>query len=279
MLRPLFRPYATDFGRKILITISVSPIAFLNVRWYGIMVALAVVTVVLWTMWQVRRGANLSYETVITAALVGIPSGIIISRLLHVVDQLDFYSQNPGQIVGASGLTIYGAILGAVLGIWIYSRFSHFRFGYFADLVAPGVILAQAVGRVGCTINGCCYGIEAPAWLPWSVVYTHPESYAPLGIAVHPTQIYELVFCLIGFAVLFKLRGHFKPEGSLFLIYLSLYSMWRVGIGFLREGTPFLFGLHQAQVIGIIVLIIVISLLALRTRWVGSGEKAQVTGS
>ncbi len=94
-----------------LITISVSPIAFtigaVSIRWYGIMVALAVVTVVLWTMWEVRRGANLSYDTIFTAALVAIPSGIIISRLLHVVDMWDYYFANPGQLIGFSGLTIW----------------------------------------------------------------------------------------------------------------------------------------------------------------------------
>ncbi len=255
-----------------MLTISIDPIAFtigsISVRWYGIMVALAVLVVVLWMLREVRRGANLSYDTILTAALVGIPSAVIISKLLHVIDRFDFYIQNPGQIFGFEGLTIYGAILGAVLGIWIYSKFSNFQFGYFADLVAPSVILAQAVGRVGCTINGCCYGVEAPAWLPWSVVYTQPESYAPLGVALHPTQLYEIIFCLIVFGVLLRLRGHFKPDGSLFLIYLGLYSLWRVGIGFLRDGTPFLFGLHQAQLIGIIVLAIAIPLLVLKTRWV-----------
>jgi phosphatidylglycerol:prolipoprotein diacylglycerol transferase len=258
-----------------LITIRINPVAFtiggVSVRWYGIMVALAVVVVVLWMLREIRRGAALSSDTILTAALVGIPSGVIISRLLHVVDRLDLYLQNPGLIFGFEGLTIYGAVLGATLGIWIYSKFSNFRFGYFADLVAPGVILAQAVGRVGCILNGCCYGKETS--LPWGVVYTHPESYAPLGVAVHPTQLYEIIFCLIVFALLLKLRGHFKPDGSLFLIYLSLYSLWRVGIDFLREGTPFILGLHQAQVIGIIVLAIAIPILALRTRWV----KAETT--
>jgi phosphatidylglycerol:prolipoprotein diacylglycerol transferase len=228
------------------------------------MIALAVVVLILWAAWQVRRGANLSYDTVLTAALVGIPSGVIISRLLHVLDQLDFYIQNPGQIIGGEGLTIWGAVLGATLGIWIYSRFSQLNFAYFADLLAPGVVLAQAVGRVGCTINGCCYGIETS--LPWGVIYTNPASLAPLGVAVHPTQIYEIIYLLMLFGVLFSLRGRFKPDGSLFLIYLSLYSLWRVGIDFLREGTPFLFGLHQAQILGIIVLAIAVPILALRTR-------------
>ena len=253
-----------------MIIISINPVALtigsVEVRWYGILVALAVLTIVLWVLREVRKGANLSYDTVFTAALVGIPSAIIISKLLHVVDLWGYYIQNPGQIIGGAGLTAWGAILGAALGIWIYSRFTKLQFGYFADVTAPGIILAQAVGRVGCTINGCCYGL--PTSLPWGVVYTHPDSLAPLGIAIHPTQPYELIYNLIVFGILFTLRGRLKPDGSLFLIYLSLYSLWRVGIDFLREGTPFLFGLHQAQVIAIIVLAIAIPILVTRTRWV-----------
>ena len=251
-----------------MIEIGIDPVAFFGVRWYGIFIALAIISIVLWAAWQIRRGAKISYETLFTAALVGIPSGIVFARLLHVIDLWDHYSQNLGQIIGAAGLTAYGAVLGAALGIWIYSKFSKLQFSYFADLVAPAIISAQAIGRVGCTINGCCYGIEAPTWLPWSIVYTHPNSFAPLGVATHPTTVYELIYNLIVFAVLLKLRGRFKPDGSLFLIYLSLYSLWRLATDFLRIGTPFLFGLHQAQVIGIIVLVITVPLLVLRTRWI-----------
>jgi phosphatidylglycerol:prolipoprotein diacylglycerol transferase len=266
-----------------LITISINPIAFTiggaSVRWYGIMVALAVAVVVLWTLWAVKREAKLSYETVITAALVGIPSGIIFSKLLHVIDMWDYYTANPGLIWGFAGLAIWGAVLGATLGVWIYSKFRNLQFGYLVDLVAPGIILAQAVGRVGCTINGCCYGV--PTSLPWGVIYTHPESYGyaaslalPEGMGLHPTQVYEIIFCLIVFVVLLRLRGHFKPDGSLFLIYLSAYSLWRIGIDFLREGTSFLFGLHQAQVIGIVVLLIAVPIMVMRTRWVKAESKA-----
>jgi len=258
-----------------LITIGVNPIAFtigeISVRWYGVMIALAVVVLILWMVWQIRRGADISYDRLLTVALIAIPSGIIISRLLHIIDLWGFYMANPGLLWGFGGLTIWGAILGATLGIWIYSRFSDFKFGYFMDLVAPGVLLAQTVGRVGCTINGCCYGKASS--LPWSVVYTHPDSYAPLGIAVHPTQPYEIIFLLIVFGVLFWLRRRFQPEGSLFLIYLSMYSIWRLGLGFLRDGTDFLFGLQQAQVVGIVVLLIVIPMLVIKTRWVkGEGR-------
>jgi phosphatidylglycerol:prolipoprotein diacylglycerol transferase len=253
-----------------LITISINPVAFtigdISIRWYGIMVALAVVELILWLMWRIRRGADISSDSVITVALIAIPSGIIISRLLNIIDLWSFYMANPGLILGFEGLTIWGAILGATLGIWIYSRFTNFKFGYFMDVVTPGVLLAQVIGRVGCTINGCCYGNECS--LPFGVIYTNPNSYAPVGVAVLPTQLYEIAFLLAVFGVLFWLRKRFRPDGSLFLIYLSLYSAWRLGIGFLREGTDFLFGLQQAQVIGIIVLLIVIPLLVIRTRWV-----------
>ncbi len=252
-----------------MIPISIDPILTIgpiSIRWYGIFIALAVLTVVLWTVKEARKEHNLSYETVFNAALVGIPSGIIFSRLLHVIDLWEHYSHNPGQIIGASGLTAWGAVLGAALGIWIYSKVRRLQFGYLADLIAPGIILSQAVGRVGCTINGCCYGTETS--LPWGIVYTDPESFGPIGIAVHPTTVYEIVYNLIVFGVLLKLRGRLKPDGSLFLVYLGLYSLWRVGISFLREGTPFLFGLHQAQVIGIVVLALTIFLLAYRAQWV-----------
>ncbi len=259
-----------------MIDIGVNPVVFtiglMSVRWYGILVALAILTLILWTLREVRRKGNLSYDTVFMAALVGIPSGIVVSRLLHVVDSWDYYSRNPGQIIGGAGLTIYGAVLGAALAIWIYSKVSKFQFGYFADLIAPGIILAQMLGRVGCTINGCCYGI--PTSLPWGIIYTHPDSIGFGAGVVHPTQVYEFVALIIIFGILLILRGRLKPDGSLFLIYLGLYSAWRLGVGFLRAGTPFLFGLQQAQVIAIIVLAITIFLLAYQVRWVKAESSA-----
>lgn len=251
-----------------MIDISMNPVLTIgpiSIRWYGVMVTLGIIVLILWMLREVRKGANLSYDNILTAAAVGIPSGIVFSKLLHVIDHWQYYMQNPGEIFSAGGLTIWGAILGATLGIWIYSRFSKFQFGYFSHFLTPGLILAQTVGRVGCTINGCCYGSESS--LPWAIVYSHPESYGPLGISTQPTTVYEMIFLLTVFAILMPLRQRFKPDGSLFLVYLSIYSLWRIGSDFLRDGTPFLFGLHEAQVTGIIVLAITIPILALRTRW------------
>ncbi len=257
-----------------MIEINISPIAFtigsIKVAWYGIMVALAVVTVVTWALVAVRKDPRITNDIVLNAALAGIPAGIIGARLLHVIDHWSDYKDNLGAIIGGDGLAIYGAVLGAALGIWIYSCFRKIPYGHLGDVVAPGIILAQAIGRVGCTLNGCCYGTVCD--LPWAVTYTHPESLGPSGIFVHPTQVYEIIYNLIVFGILLALRGRFRPDGSLFMIYLALYSVWRFGVDFIREGTDFLFGLHEAQIISIIVLIVTITLLSWRTRWVKKGE-------
>ncbi len=264
-----------------VITIGIDPVAFtigsFSVGWYGIMVALAVLSLVVWALVSVKRGSGLTYNEVVNAAIVGIPSGVIFSRLLHVLDMWNYYSQNPWKIIGGSGLSIWGAVLGAALGIWIYSRFSKVSFGHLADVIAPGIILAQAIGRVGCTILGDDTGLATS--LPWGVIYTSPNSPTnqAIGLAVtHPVVTYEIIFNLIVFGILLMLRKKLKPDGSLFLVYLGLYSIWRISSDFLREGTDFLFGLHQAQVIGIIVLVICVVLLIVRkTRWVKDEEAAE----
>ena len=269
-----------------MINFGVNPIAFqagsFSLRWYGMFLALAVVWLIFWMWLQVKKGAKISLDTVLSLALVGIPSGIIFARLLHVIDDIVIaslhpelaasgkvinYLQHPGLIIGGEGLTIYGAVLGAALGVWIYCKITKTKMGYIVDLLAPGIIMAQAIGRVGCLLNGCCYG--TPTTLPWGLVYTDPQSFGFTGgIPCQPTVAYEIIFCVIIFVVLLMLRKKLKPDGSLFALYLALYAVWRLGIDFLRDGTPFLFGLHQAQVISIIVLAITVPWMIKNTRWV-----------
>jgi phosphatidylglycerol:prolipoprotein diacylglycerol transferase len=192
------------------------------------------------------------------------------ARLFHVIDGWDYYSQNLGAIFGGAGLSVFGGIVGVSLFFWIYSRKRHYPFWFIADLAAPGTLLAQAIGRVACTINGCCFGLScalaAPSWLPWGIIYTHPNSYAPLGVALIPVTVYEIIFNMALFGILLKLRGRLKPDGALFMLYLAAYSAWRIGSGFLRVGTPYLFGLTAAQYISIAVLAFAISALVLMMR-------------
>ena len=268
-----------------MINFDVSPIAFqfgtFVVRWYGLFLALAVLWLIFWMYWQVRKGAKISLDTVLTMALVGIPSGIIFARLLHVADNIVVasfhpelaesgkvinYLQNPALIVGGEGLSAYGAILGASLGIWVYFKIAKVKIGYAFDLLAPAIIFAQAIGRFGCLFNGCCYG--TPTSLPLGLNYTDPSSLGfTYGIPTQPTVAYEIIYCVIIFGVLLAVRKRLKPDGSLYLLYLASYAVWRLGIDFLRDGTPFLFGLHQAQIISILALVIAVPWMIKHTRW------------
>lgn len=253
------------------IEIGIDPVAFtigsFSLRWYGIFVVLAVLFICLW-VWQAGKRAGLTWAFILSAAPLVIVFGIVVSRLLHVLDRLDIYMSNPAAIIGFEGMTIFGAILGGLLGLWIYCRLRRVPFAPLADLAAPGIILAQAIGRIGCNINGCCYG--KPTSLPWAYVYTHPNSYAPLGTAIHPTQAYELLWDLAVFALLFWLfRGHLRPKGSLFAMYLALYSIGTLGIRFMRGDTiPIFDGIHEGQIIALVILAVTVPFLIWKTRWV-----------
>ncbi len=267
------------------IHININPVVFtlggLEVRWYGVMMAIGVAVLITWAFQQVKRGANITYDHLMGAAMVGIPSGIVFARLLHVIDLWSYYSQNPGKIIGGEGLTIYGAILGAALGVWIYCRINKISFGYMTDVITPGIIMGQMLGRVGCLINGCCYGTTSEN-NPIAIIYDLPNSFGPLGIPTQPTVAYEILFLGALLAFILAFRKYFKPAGVQFLFYLGMYSLWRIGIGVLRAGlTSFIdwhvFGIHialeQAQFIGIIAAVICFSLIIYRVRKSGSAPE------
>ena len=252
-----------------MITININPVAFslgaFDVRWYGIMVALAVVAVIVISLLEARR-VGLAEEHIYSVGLWAIIGGIIVSRLLHVIDKWNYYMANPAQIIGFEGLTVYGAVLGALLAVLIYCWVKKISFWLIGDVIAPGAILGQAIGRIGCIMNGCCYGL--PTSLPWGVVYTNPGSYCPLGEPFQPTQIYHLIWNLIGFGILWSLRRQLKPQGSLFLLYLALYAAGDLSIRFARVGEPFrsgmFFNMQQAQLIGIVILVVTVPWLIVR---------------
>ena len=252
-----------------MITININPIVFsigpFDVRWYGIMVVLAVVAVIALAILEARR-VGLSEDHIYNVALWGIIGGILVSRLLHVIDKWDYYMANPRQIIGFEGLTVYGAVLGALIAVLIYCRVKKISFWQMGDIIAPGAIVGQAIGRIGCLLNGCCYGL--PTSLPWGVVYTNPASFCPLGESFQPTQVYHILWDLIGFGILWLVRRRLEPKGSLFLLYLAIYAAGDLSIRFVRVGEPFrsglFFNLQQAQLIGILVLLVTVPWLIIR---------------
>lgn len=248
-----------------MITVGINPVALsigaFEVRWYGIMVVLSIVALIAISLREAKR-VGMPTEHIYNLGLWAIISGIIVSRLFHVVDKWEYYAAHPAQIIRFEGLTIYGAVIGAMIAVLVYSWVKKLSFWQIGDIAAPGALVGQAIGRIGCLINGCCYGL--PTSLPWGVVYTHPASYAPIGEAVHPAPIYHLLWNLMAFGILWWLRTRLKPAGSVFLAYLALYATGDLFIRFVREGEPFLFGMQQAQLIGMAILLITVPWLTIR---------------
>lgn len=245
--------------------IGVNPVAFsigaLEIRWYGIMVVLAVIAILAIALLEAKR-LRIEQDHVYNLAIFAVIGGMIFSRLIHVIDRWDYYIQHPSQIIGFEGVGVYGAVIGVLLAIVIYCSVKKLSIWLIADLVSPGSLVGMAVGRVGCILNGCCYGVESDAFC--SVTYTNPNTYAPLNVSVLPTQFFHLIWNLAAFAVLWALRKRLQPRGNLFLLYLALYAMGDLIIRFFRQGTPWLFGMQQAQLIGIVILVVTVPWFILR---------------
>jgi phosphatidylglycerol:prolipoprotein diacylglycerol transferase len=261
------------------LTIGISPVlvhlGVLEIRWYGVMVALAVVAVIAISLREAKR-RGVAQEHIYNLAVWAVLGGIIMSRLLHVIDEWQYYVAHPQQLISFAGLTIYGAVLGALIALAVYAWVKKLSIWQLADTVAPGAILGQAVGRIGCTINGCCYGLENPPWWAGAIVYTNPQHAllgTPVGVPLYPTQLYHLAWNLIGFAVLWSLRKRLAPLGSLFLLYLAIYAAGDLAIRSVRQGVPFLFGLQQAQLIGSAILLVTVPWLCVRI-WLAKRKAA-----
>jgi phosphatidylglycerol:prolipoprotein diacylglycerol transferase len=253
-----------------MLTISIDPIAFnigsLEIRWYGIMVALGVASLLVIMLREAkRRGIP---RDIYSIFLWGVIGGLIGGRLTYVIYYWDHFMANPREIIGFQGLAQNGMIIGIIVAALIYMWVTRMRFSTLlsmGDALAVGAPVALAIARVGCTLNGCCYGIPVSD-LPWAVVYTHPNSLAPLNTPLHPTQIYHLLWNLIVFVIVWRLRGRFKPEGSLFFFFLCILAVGDFGIRFLRTDVPVLGGLRQAQVLDIGILAVFLPWLIIKMR-------------
>lgn len=248
-----------------MINIDLSPIAFnigpLEIRWYGIMVVLAVVAIIAISLLEAKR-LGIAEDHIYSLGAWAVVGGVLFSRIIHVIDKWDYYIAHPMQIFTFEGLAVYGAVIGVILAIVIYCLVKKLSIWLIADIISPGALVGMAIGRIGCAFNGCCYGLTTS--LPWAVEYTCEQSYAPLGVPLHPTQIYHIIWNLVAFGILWSLRRRLKPTGSVFLIYLAFYAAGDLVIRAFRDGEPFLFGLQEAQLIGIIMLVITVPWLIIR---------------
>jgi len=236
-------------------------IGTLEIRWYGVLVVLAVIAVIALSLVEARR-RGIAQDVVWDAGLWAVVGGIIGARLLHIIDRWQYYLYHPEQLLNFAGLAIWGAVLGGLIAILIYCLVKKMSFWLLGDITAPGAILGQTIGRVGCLVNGCCFGLTCE--LPIAVIYSNPSSYAPIGVPLYPTQLFHIIWDLAGFAILWSLRKKLKPDGTLFLLWLIFFGTGDFIIRFFRESEPFLFNLPQAQVIDILIVAVAVVMLSVR---------------
>lgn len=260
--------------------------------WHGVMTFVAVATAVfLVARWGGKEGLNV--DSIYSVAVWAIIGGVIGARILHVIDFWnEVYKDDIVSIftVWSGGIAIYGAILGGFVGgaLYIVIRNSNwflaiwgkvFPFmgephranlpgiGRLADITAPALLIAMAIGRIGDVINGEHFSKATD--LPWGVIYTHANSPGIFRPPTHPAVAYELIFDLVLLAAIWPLRDRLRPHGMFFALYLGTYSIGRFFLSFLREEFNEYFGaLNEAQVVAIIVVIITVPLLVWKAQLV-----------
>jgi len=229
----------------------IDPIAFhlgpLKVHWYGIILALAMLSGTVLAAREAKR-KGLDPEHLYNLALYLIPGAILFARIYYVIFNWGYYQNNPGEILALwhGGLAIHGAVLGGLLIGYFYTCYHRLVFWQWADIIAPSLILGQAIGRWGNFVNQEAYGV--PTDLPWAMYIA--------GEYRHPTFLYESLWNLGVFALLLYQRSKNRQllTGDLFLLYLVCYSLGRFWIEGLRTDSLMLGPLRMAQVISLLFI-------------------------
>jgi len=200
-----------------------------TIAYYGIMITIGVIAAIVLSYLEAKRRHD-DTRHIFNIVLIILPLGAIGARLYHVIDQWSYYSQRPSMIIGGAGLGIFGAIIGGVIGLIIYTRWQKLSTLHWLDIVAPGVILAQAIGRWGNYFNQELYGY--PTNLPWGI-YIDPTHRLP-GYEGYthfqPLFFYEFLWDLLGCILLLSIGRKWQKRlltGDIFLSYVIYYSIGR----------------------------------------------------
>jgi len=255
-----------------MLTINVNPVAFtigsLPIRWYGIMAAIGVASLLVIMLREAKRRGIKDIYGIFFWGIVG---GLIGGRLAYVIYYWDRFMANPREIFGFQGLAQMGMIVGIIVAALIYMAVTRMRFSKLltiGDAFIVGGLVALAIGRIGCTLNSCCYGQPSPFhFFPLAVIYTNPNSLPPLNTPLYPTQIYHVLWNLIAFATVWRFRGRFKPEGSLLFFGFCIYAIGDLSLRFLRGGRePLFLGVDDAQFVDLAIFVIFLSWLIVKQR-------------
>ncbi len=268
-------------------TISSFDLGPFRVHFYALFILLGI-AIAIWfgNRRLIARGGKSG--AVLDIALWAVPFGIVGGRIFHVLTHWGFYFGEGKDLskvfaIWEGGLAIYGALILGTLGAYIGSRFAGIRFLSFADAIAPGVILAQAFGRLGNYFNQELFGL--PTDLPWGLEIATPNDAIPIGLPegslFHPTFLYEIIWNLLAFGLILLLEVRLKLRwGQTFGLYLALYSLGRFWVEGLRiDPSEVFLGIRTNQWSAIVGLLVAAGLIYWSRRvHPGSEESVYLTG-
>ncbi|MGG7079453.1 prolipoprotein diacylglyceryl transferase [Clostridium sardiniense] len=253
-----------------------NPVAFeiygFKVMWYGILIGLGIILAFILAYKNAKK-KGLDFDVLIDVFLISFPCAIIGARAYYVIFEWSNYKDNLSDIfrIREGGLAIHGGLIGAFLAAFIYTRIKKINFLAYADLVAPSIILAQAVGRWGNFMNSEAHGgpvsrefiSKFPEFIQ-NGMYINGQYY-------HPTFLYESIWdvlvCIILVIILYKVKKGY--EGVVISSYMILYSIGRFFIEGLRTDSLMFMGLRMAQLIslaGIVIGIIFIFIIVKKNK-------------
>jgi phosphatidylglycerol:prolipoprotein diacylglycerol transferase len=249
---------------------------------YGVFLALAFLSAIFVTVKLAERD-GLPRERIYDLCLWLLLSSLVGSKLLMFLTEPE-YREHPLQLFSLdflrSGGVFYGGLIGALIAGYVLMKRWKLPWWKTADACAPGIALGNALGRQGCFSAGCCWG--KPTNLPWGVRFTqagHDITDVPIGVPLHPTQLYESFAMLIVFFFLLWLHKRKKFSGQVILAYAFIYATVRFLIEFVRNdprgdifGLTTMTGLSTSQMIGIIVGIGALILMIVRWRRADAAE-------
>lgn len=205
---------------------------------YGFMVALGFLFAILLAI-KIAKRVNIDAEKILDASLFALIGAIIGARTAYVI----FYwyeLKSPWEafMVWHGGLVFYGGLVAAILAVILAAKMLKLNALDMLDVAAPATALGYALGRIGCFLNGCCYG--GPCSLPW---------------AVHPTQIYSSLAGLIMLALLLQVFYKRKFPGQVFALGITAYSIYRFIIEYFRVNPAVFMGLNSAQIFSLLLFV------------------------
>ncbi len=256
-------------------------IGSISVHWYGIIITCGIVLAVLYACYRGKKNEGIIPDDVIDIGLLTVPLGIVGARLYYVLTTLDEYHYDSFYDVIAmwnGGLAIYGGIIGGCIGILIMCRVKHLKWRRLFDMIAPGVMIAQALGRWGNFFNGEAFGSpigETTKFYLFNAEYALPSGEGTLfhtlrmglgyGVCYHPTFLYESAWNILGFVLINLFYRHKKFDGQIALMYFTWYGFGRMLIEGLRTDSLYIPGttLRISQCLGLFFFLGGLTLLLL----------------